>query len=73
MLGVPRSWVYARSRQCLIPTVELGRYRRFREDAIARGWSRSSSAEPRQPAAEAAAVADGALTWAGAVMAAARS
>jgi excisionase family DNA binding protein len=36
MLGVPQSWVYERSRQGLIPTVELGRYRRFREDAIAR-------------------------------------
>ena len=36
MLGVPKSWVYERSRQGLIPTVELGRYRRFREEAIAR-------------------------------------
>ena len=36
MLGVPRSWVYERSRQGLIPTVELGRYRRFRGDAIER-------------------------------------
>jgi excisionase family DNA binding protein len=36
MLGVPKSWVYQRSRQGLIPTVELGRYRRFREEAIAR-------------------------------------
>jgi excisionase family DNA binding protein len=36
MLGVPRSWVHERSRQGLIPSVQLGRYRRFREDAIAR-------------------------------------
>jgi excisionase family DNA binding protein len=28
ILGVPKSWVYERSRQGLIPTVELGRYRR---------------------------------------------
>jgi excisionase family DNA binding protein len=36
MLGVPKSWVYERSREGLIPTVELGRYRRFREEAIER-------------------------------------
>jgi excisionase family DNA binding protein len=36
LLGVPKSWVYERSRQGVIPTVELGRYRRFREEAIAR-------------------------------------
>ena len=36
MFGVPQSWVYERSRHRLIPTVELGRYRRFREEAIAR-------------------------------------
>jgi len=36
MLGVPKSWVYEQSRRGLIPTVPLGRYRRFREEAIAR-------------------------------------
>jgi excisionase family DNA binding protein len=36
MLGVPKSWVYQHSCQGQIPTVELGRYRRFREEAIAR-------------------------------------
>jgi excisionase family DNA binding protein len=36
LLGVPRSWVYEQSRRGLIPTVELGRYRRFREGAIER-------------------------------------
>ncbi len=36
MLGVPRSWVYEQSRRELIPTVPLGRYRPFREEAIAR-------------------------------------
>ena len=34
MLGVPKSWVYEQSRKGLIPTVELGRYRRFRREAI---------------------------------------
>ncbi|HMJ03368.1 MAG TPA: helix-turn-helix domain-containing protein [Conexibacter sp.] len=36
MLGVPRSWVYDARAKGLIPTVELGRYRRFRGEAIAR-------------------------------------
>ena len=35
MLGVPKSWVYEQSRRGLIPTVALGRYRRFRAEAIA--------------------------------------
>jgi excisionase family DNA binding protein len=35
MFGVPKSWVYEQSRRGLIPTVSLGRYRRFREEAIA--------------------------------------
>jgi excisionase family DNA binding protein len=34
MLGVPKSWVYEQSRRGRIPTVELGRYRRFRQEAI---------------------------------------
>ena len=34
--GVPQSWVYEQSRRGRIPTVALGRYRRFREEAIAR-------------------------------------
>jgi excisionase family DNA binding protein len=36
VLGVPKSWVYEQSLRGLIPTVELGRYRRFREEAIER-------------------------------------
>jgi excisionase family DNA binding protein len=35
-LGVPKSWVYEQSRRGVIPTVVLGRYRRFREQAISR-------------------------------------
>jgi len=41
-LGVTKAWVYARSREWVkskgrrgIPTVPLGRYYRYREDAIA--------------------------------------
>jgi excisionase family DNA binding protein len=34
LLGVPRSWVYEQSRRGRIPTVSLGRYRRYRREAI---------------------------------------
>lgn len=34
MLGVPVSWVYEQSRRGAIPTVTLGRYRRYRLEAI---------------------------------------
>ncbi|MBA3263374.1 MAG: helix-turn-helix domain-containing protein [Thermoleophilaceae bacterium] len=34
LLGVPRSWVYEQSRAGRIPTVTLGRYRRYRREAI---------------------------------------
>lgn len=36
MLGVPKSWVYERARTGRIPTVRLGRYYRFRPEAIER-------------------------------------
>jgi excisionase family DNA binding protein len=36
MLGVPTSWVYEQSRRGRIPTVTLGRYRRYRREAIER-------------------------------------
>ena len=35
MLGVPTTWVYEQSRRGRIPTVTLGRYRRYRAEAIA--------------------------------------
>ena len=35
MLGVPKTWVYEQSRKGRIPTVTLGRYRRYRAEAIA--------------------------------------
>lgn len=34
LLGVPVSWVYEQSRRGRIPTVTLGRYRRYRLEAI---------------------------------------
>lgn len=34
LLGVPTSWVYEQSRLGRIPTVTLGRYRRYRRAAI---------------------------------------
>ena len=33
-LGVTRDWVWAQARAGRIPHVQLGRYRRFREDAL---------------------------------------
>ena len=33
-LGVTKDWVWAQARAGLIPHVQLGRYRRFREDAL---------------------------------------
>ena len=43
LLGVPPSWVYEQSRQGRIPTVTLGRYRRYRREAI-EGWLRDLEA-----------------------------
>ena len=39
LLDVPASWVYEQSRQGRIPTVTLGRYRRYRLEAI-EAWLR---------------------------------
>jgi excisionase family DNA binding protein len=46
LLGVPRSWVWAQSRRGTIPTVRLGRYRRYRREAIER-WIEELEAEGR--------------------------
>ena len=50
LLGVPTSWVYQQSRAGRIPTVRLGRYRRYRREAIEEwvgriepGWSGARS------------------------------
>jgi excisionase family DNA binding protein len=34
MLGMTTTWVYEQSRKGLIPTITLGRYRRYRREAI---------------------------------------
>jgi excisionase family DNA binding protein len=39
LLGVPKTWVYEQSRAGRIPTVTLGRYRRYRREAI-EAWVR---------------------------------
>jgi excisionase family DNA binding protein len=49
-LGVPKSWVYEQSRAGRIPTVALGRYRRFREEAVAE-WIEQLESSSRRPAA----------------------
>jgi excisionase family DNA binding protein len=46
ILGVPVGWVYERSRQGRIPTVTLGRYRRYRPDALQR-WIEATEQAPR--------------------------
>ena len=47
ILGVPTSWVYEQSRSGRIPTVTLGRYRRYRREAI-EGWLRELEAPARR-------------------------
>src|SRR3954464_10779885 len=34
LLGVPKSWVYAETRAGRLPHVRVGRYRRYRRDAL---------------------------------------
>lgn len=46
---VPRSHVYRLAREGAIPVVELGRYRRFRIDAIEQ-FEQSFNNEARRPA-----------------------
>jgi excisionase family DNA binding protein len=46
LLGVPASWVYEQSRAGRIPTVTLGRYRRYRREAI-EAWVTQLEASPR--------------------------
>lgn len=47
LLGVPKSWVYERSRAGRIPTVTLGRYRREAIDAWVAEIEASGSARRR--------------------------
>lgn len=46
LLGVTTSWVYEQSRRGRIPTVTLGRYRRYRLQAIAE-WVEALEAPDR--------------------------
>jgi excisionase family DNA binding protein len=48
---VPKSHVYRLAREGRIPTVELGRYRRFRLDAIEQFEQSFTTNEPRRAAA----------------------
>ena len=52
MLGMPRTWVYEQSRAGRIPTVTLGRYRRYREEAI-KEWIEQLEAPVQKCAAKA--------------------
>ena len=47
-LGVTTAWVWAQTRAGRIPHVQLGRYRRFREEAI-EGWVRRLERESVKP------------------------
>lgn len=47
ILGVPPSWVYEQSRLGRIPTVTLGRYKRYRREAIEE-WLTELEAPARQ-------------------------
>jgi excisionase family DNA binding protein len=46
LLGVTVAWVYAQSRVGRIPTVNLGRYRRYRREAI-EAWIRTIESPTR--------------------------
>jgi hypothetical protein len=70
MLGVPKSWVYEQSRRGPIPTVALGRYRRFRAEAIAAMVDQLERGAPAD-APDARKSRGGALRWPGAATAAA--
>ena len=51
LLGVPKGWVYEQSRRGSIPTVTLGRYRRYRRAAVeewVRGLEAGAEALPGQ-------------------------
>ena len=50
MIGMTPQWVYAQSRSGQIPTVSLGRYRRYRREAIEQ-WLRQLELDgPQRPA-----------------------
>ncbi len=46
LLSVPTSWVYAEARAGRIPHITLGKYRRFRREAIIE-WIEAAERGPR--------------------------
>jgi excisionase family DNA binding protein len=46
-LGVPKTWVYEQSRKGRIPTVTLGRYRRYRAETIEKWVAELEAKEAR--------------------------
>lgn len=50
LLSVPKSWVYAETRAGRIPHVKLGRYSRYRLEAI-EAWVAEAERGPRRRAA----------------------
>lgn len=51
MLGVTTAWVYEQSRHGRIPTVTLGRYRRYRRESIEEWVRRIETAPPARRSA----------------------
>lgn len=49
MLGVPKTWVYAETRAGRMPHVTLGRYRRYRREAL-EAWITERERGPRPTA-----------------------
>jgi len=49
-LAVPESWVYSKAEDGSLPSLKIGRYRRFRASEIAR-WLEAKHQGPRTPAA----------------------
>ena len=48
-LGVTKDWVWAQARAGRIPHVQLGRYRRFREEALERWLEELETRSAAQP------------------------
>jgi excisionase family DNA binding protein len=48
MLNVPKSWVYAEARRGNLPSVPLGRYRRYRPEAIEQ-WVKERESRDGRP------------------------
>jgi excisionase family DNA binding protein len=46
-LDLTKEWVWAAARAGRIPHVQLGRYRRFREESLGAGWRSLKHGAPR--------------------------